>query len=229
MPVFNWATVEGERITEGITRQMFWGEHIMVTRWELAPSTSLPTHDHVSEQITTVERGMVTITFPDGKDVTLHVGDMLVIPPSKPHGVRVGPEGCTAVDLFSPIRKDFIEKSSAYLGQTGSGKGSQQTDPAKDAQQGAAYESLRGCLATKGIDVGLEQLKEVPLELLARYVYERECVSMGRLRVILGIDKEQAKALLRQWKHGDDHSEASLRRKMERLVFGGGELHPPSG
>ena len=228
MRVYNWTTVEEERLSEQISRKMFWGENIMVTKWELAPNTSLPTHDHVSEQVTTVERGSVTITFPDGDDVTLHVGSMLVIPPSKPHGVKVGPDGCTAIDLFSPIRKDFIEKSSAYLGQTGLAKGAQ-VDPKGDAGQAEAYTTLRGCLATKGINASIDQLKEIPLEVLARYAYERECVSMGHVRAILGMDKEQAKALVRQWKHGDDHSESSLRRKLERLVLSAGGTSPHSG
>jgi hypothetical protein len=153
---------------------------------------------------------------------------MLVISPSKPHGVKVGPEGCTAVDLFSPIRRDFIEKSSAYLGQTGPGQGGQQTAPARDARADEAYRALRGCLAVKGITIDMEQLKEVPLEIVARYAYERECLSLGRVREILGISKEQAKALLRQWKHGDDHSESSLRRKMERLIIIS-EEHSPAG
>jgi len=63
---------------------------------------------------------------------------------------------------------------------------------------------------------------------VARYAYERECLSLGRVREILGISKEQAKALLRQWKHGDDHSESSLRRKMERLIIIS-EEHSPAG
>ena len=59
----------------------------------------------------------------------------------------------------------------------------------------------------------------IPLDLLARYTYERQCITMGQLREILGIDKKQAKDLLREWKHGDDHSESSYRRKMERMIM----------
>ncbi len=36
----------------------------MVTRWELAPNTPLPVHDHVSEQVTMVLEGSVTLVFP---------------------------------------------------------------------------------------------------------------------------------------------------------------------
>jgi len=35
---------------------------------------------------------------------------------------------------------------------------------------------------------------------------------------LLGLDKNQAKDLLREWKHGDDHSAASLRKMMTQMV-----------
>ena len=62
-----------------------------------------------------VKEGSVTLVFPGEENVTLRSGDMLVIPPSKPHGVEVGPQRCTVMDLFSPLRQDFIDGSAAYL------------------------------------------------------------------------------------------------------------------
>lgn len=223
MTVLSWTRIETERLSEQVTRQMFWGEHIMVVRWNLAAETSFPVHEHVSEQVTIVERGSAKLIFPDGEDTTLREGEMLVIPPSRPHGVHVGPDGCIAVDLFSPIRQDFIDKSSSYLPQGGA-----QDEPTAESeeQRERAYRELQGFLHAKGIKASLEQMKELPLDLLARFAYERECLSMGQLRKILGLDKQQAKELLRQWKHGDDHSEASLRRKWERLVIVPGDLPP---
>ena len=38
------------------------------------------------------------------------------------------------------------------------------------------------------------------------------------------MDKTQAKALLREWKHGDDHSESSYRKMMERMIMLPSEL-----
>lgn len=200
-----WDIIEEEKLGPNIARKMFWGENIMVTRWELAPDTTLPVHDHISEQVTIVERGSVTVHFPNAKDVVLHEGDMLVIPPSEPHSVTVGPRGCTAMDLFSPIRHDFIESRGE------AGRPPEETEEDK-------YVQLQGFLASAGIELPLDQLLQVPLEVLARYVYDRECITMGQLRKILELDKKQAKELLRQWKHGDDHSESSLKRKMERLI-----------
>lgn len=200
---------------------MFWGENIMVTKWRLAPHAVVPVHDHVSEQVTMIETGSIVISFPD-EEVKLESGDMVIIPSSRPHGVKVGPDGCVAVDVFSPIRKDFIEGTASYHSAAGSEEnkaGGDEKDP---------YAQLHGYLSAKGIDLSVEELKKVPLELLARYTYEKECITMGELRAILGIDKAQAKALLREWKHGDDHSESSYKRSLERIVILISDVRPGS-
>ena len=214
MRTISWKDVNGQELNENVTRKMIWGDRVMVTRWELAPNTSFGVHDHVSEQVTMVERGSVTLLFPGEEDRRLMAGDMLIIPSSKPHGIKVGPEGCTAVDIFSPIRTDFIEGAETYI------KADAQHDAAKRETKHDvdAYRELQGFLHAAGIKVALDDIKEVPLELLARYVYERGGITLGQLRTVLGLDKDQAKALLRQWKHGDDHSEASYKRKLERMI-----------
>lgn len=204
MNILCWKDLPEEKVTSSITRQMFWGENIMVTKWTLAPDTIVPTHEHESEQVTMVQSGSVTLLFPEGEEYPLQAGDMLVIPSLKPHGAKAGPQGCVAMDLFSPIRKDFIEGNAVYF--------------SKDSEQKDPYCRLHGFLRRTGMKVTLDELREVPLDVLARYVYDKECITMGELRDILGLDKKQAKELLRQWKHGDDHSESSYKRKLERLI-----------
>ncbi len=213
MRVISWNEVNEEKLNENITRKMIWGNNVMVTRWEVAPNTSLPLHDHVSEQVTMVISGSVTLLFPGEEDRTLRAGDMLIIPSSKPHGVKVGPEGCVVLDIFSPIREDFIQGTASYIKS-----GPDQDSSGSGIDEAEAYHELHGLLLTAGVKIGQEDLREIPLELVARYAYERECVSLGQLRTILGLNKGQAKELLRQWKHGDDHSEASYRRKLERMI-----------
>lgn len=217
MDKIDWNSIKEEKVNENITHKMFWGEKLMVTRWELAPHTTLPVHDHAAEQITMIERGSVTIHFENGEEFKLNQGDMLVIPSSKRHGARIGPDGCTAVDLFSPIRQDLIEAAGGHIRTSGEEENelSEDKDP---------YEQLQGFLSSSGIRVPLEELKKLPLDLLARYVYERQCITMGQLRKVLKMSKDEAKALLREWKHGDDHSEASLRRTMERMIVLPGDL-----
>jgi quercetin dioxygenase-like cupin family protein len=226
MQVKTWSSVNAEKLSESITRQMIWGENVMVTRWELAANACFPTHDHVSEQVTMVQSGSVTLLFPQGKDVELSAGDMLVIPGSVPHGVKVGPEGCTVLDIFSPIRRDFIEGTASYLSQ----KEAKTDEPTADHEplldDDEKYRRLHSILTGTGVKVDLDEFKKLPLEVVALYVYDRECITLGDLRRIMGWDKKRAKEFLRELKHGDDHSGSSLKRKMERLVILPGELHP---
>lgn len=219
MQIKSWDDIREERVNESATRKMIWGENVMLTRWELAPRTVIPTHEHVSEQVTMVISGSVTLTFQDQEDAVLNAGDMLVIPGSKSHGVVIGPEGAVALDVFSPIRIDFIEGTASYYapnetatGEEGASTGAPLTDEQK-------YGKLNGFLSGAGITIDLKDLMKVPLNLVARYAYDKECITLGQLRNILGLDKKQAKDLLREWKHGDDHSESSLKRKLERLVI----------
>jgi quercetin dioxygenase-like cupin family protein len=214
----SWDRIEEEKITETISRKMFWGRNIMVTRWVLAANASLPVHDHEAEQVTMVEKGSVTLHFPEsGEDFELGPGDMLVIPASVPHGVTIGPEECTVKDIFSPIRQDFIEKTSTYLpGMDAGGEEAGRTDGERDKE---TYRRLNAYLAGAGIKIPMERLREVPLDIVGRYVYERGCITMGQLREIMGWDKAQAKEHLRTWKHGDDHSQASYDRMLERMVL----------
>jgi len=215
--VLSWDAIAEERVNENITRKMFWGENLMIARYELAAGSVIPLHDHLSEQMTTVLEGSVTLSFPGEASITLRKGDMVLIPASKPHGSVAGAEGCTALDVFSPVRQDFLAAEGLH-----SESSDVPAEAAPEAQEpepaGDPYERLHGVLAGVGIRVPLDELRQMPLDLLARYVYEKECITMGELRRILGYSKEQAKGLLRQWKHGDDHSEASLKRKMERLI-----------
>ena len=145
---------------------------------------------------------------------------MVVIPSSRPHGVTVGPDRCVAVDIFSPIRSDFLEGKASYFSAAGS-EDSEAGGKEKDPRA-----QLHGYLSAKGIDIPLEELNRVPIELLARYTFEKECITMGELRKILGLDKAQAKALLREWKHGDDLSESSYKRSLQRIVVLISDLHP---
>jgi quercetin dioxygenase-like cupin family protein len=218
MEIKSWNTIAAEKLNESVTRQMIWGEKVMVTRVELAPHTSIPTHSHESEQLSMVARGSVTLFFEEGRAVKLIEGDMVVIPGSEPHGVKAGAEGCVVLDVFSPIRKDFIEGTASYLAQSVPTKEDSQEEQEQELDDEGKYRRLQGFLYSVGIKLGLDELKQVPLDLLARYAYEKECITLGELRRVLGLDKKQAKAMLREWKHGDDHSESSLKRTMERMV-----------
>jgi quercetin dioxygenase-like cupin family protein len=103
----DWASIPVERIAEGIERQMIWGERIMVCRLRFSPGVDTPVHAHPHEQITLVERGRAIFTV-DGRAQTVSAGDVLHFPSGVPHGARMLDEEVVLIDIFSPLREDFL-------------------------------------------------------------------------------------------------------------------------
>ena len=108
----DWTTIPVEKIAEGIERQMIWGERVMVCRLRFAPRVVTPVHSHPHEQVTLVERGRVLFTI-DGTQKTVAAGDVLHFPSGLPHGATILEEEVVLIDIFSPLREDFLESASA--------------------------------------------------------------------------------------------------------------------
>ena len=100
----DWTSIPVEKLAEGIERQMIWGEHLMVCRLRFAPHVVTAVHAHPHEQITLVERGSVRFT--------VSAGDVLHFPPLVRHGATMLDEEVVLVDIFSPIREDFLPAGS---------------------------------------------------------------------------------------------------------------------
>ena len=103
----NWASIRATRVADGIERQMVFGERVMVCRLRLAAHVVTPVHAHPHEQITMVERGRVRFTV-DGADRVVAAGDVLHLPSGVPHGATMLDEEVVLIDIFSPIREDFL-------------------------------------------------------------------------------------------------------------------------
>ena len=106
----DWASIPVEHIAEGIERQMIWGERVMVCRLRLAPRTVTAIHSHPHEQITLVEQGPVEFTI-DGRKLVAATGDVLHFPSGCEHGATMLEGEVVLVDIFSPIREDFLPTS----------------------------------------------------------------------------------------------------------------------
>lgn len=211
MKKYSWSNMESEDLTQDIKRKMLWGENIMVVKLELAANTIVPEHEHVSEQVTMVLEGSIKLIGVNGSEANLSPGEILVIPPSVPHSASVGPKGAIVMDIFSPVREDFIHsKPSYYRAQTG--------PEAVETSEDEIHSKIHSILLANGAQATLDQVKEVAVDILAGYIYEKGLVTMGELRKIMGWDKKQAKAALREWKHGDDHSQSSYEKMLRTQV-----------
>jgi len=100
--------VENEDVGGGINRQiMGFNDSLMLVRACFEEGSIGYTHAHPHSQMAYVERGVFEFTI--GKETrTLKTGDCAYIPPDVEHGA-VCTEAGVLLDIFSPLREDFLE------------------------------------------------------------------------------------------------------------------------
>ena len=92
----------------GVTRQLIsHGEQAMAVRFELTKGSSVPGHAHRYEQIGFVITGRLEMTIGDESRL-LEPGDGYTIPPHVTHGATAFDEDCVVVDVFTPLREDYL-------------------------------------------------------------------------------------------------------------------------
>jgi quercetin dioxygenase-like cupin family protein len=105
---WDWDTVPVEELGGGVSRQMIVGERLMVCRLRFAPQIVTPPHDHPHEQITLVERGRVRFIIGTEERIA-QAGDVLHFPPGLWHGATMLDEEVVLIDIFTPLREDFLK------------------------------------------------------------------------------------------------------------------------
>jgi len=71
------------------------------------PDAAAPAHHHAEQQIGLCVSGELDFTV-SGESRVLQPGDFVVIPPHAEHSAVAGPEGCLAVDFFTPPRSAML-------------------------------------------------------------------------------------------------------------------------
>jgi len=105
----NWETIPVERPSEGIERQLVVGNNLMICRFRFAPNLVTPEHTHPHEQMSIVVRGRVRF-FIEGEERIASPGDVLSFPSECWHGATMMEEEVELIDIFTPIREDFLGK-----------------------------------------------------------------------------------------------------------------------
>ena len=105
--VTHWDSIPVERISDGIDRQMVVGKEIMICRLRFDPFVVTPAHQHPHEQMTLVIKGKVKFTLGTEERV-VSAGDVLHFPSNHWHGATMLDEEVVLIDIFSPIREDFL-------------------------------------------------------------------------------------------------------------------------
>jgi quercetin dioxygenase-like cupin family protein len=109
----SWDAVPLETMSDVISRRVFSGEKAMVAQVYLKKDAVVPLHQHESEQITYIMEGALKFEL-EGREVTVRKGELLLIPSNVPHRA-VALEDTLDLDIFAPIRQDWLKKDDSYL------------------------------------------------------------------------------------------------------------------
>jgi quercetin dioxygenase-like cupin family protein len=104
----DWANVPITQLEHGIERQMIVGDKLMICRLRFPPHAVTEPHDHAHEQMTIVEQGSVVFTIGNEQRLA-QTGEVLYFPSGTWHGARILDDEVILLDIFSPIREDFLE------------------------------------------------------------------------------------------------------------------------
>ena len=110
---YRWDDIASEKVTEMISRKVVTGEREMLAQIWLKKGAIVPTHAHESEQISYVLQGTLKFTI-QGEAFIVREGDVLHIPSMVPHQAEAL-DDCFEMDVFSPIRQDWLDKTDDYF------------------------------------------------------------------------------------------------------------------
>lgn len=97
-----------ETVAEGLRRKiMSFDDRVMMVKVDFETGAVGTLHQHYHTQISHVESGVFEVEI-NGEKKVLKAGDAFYIPPNVIHGA-VCLEAGVLIDIFSPMREDFIK------------------------------------------------------------------------------------------------------------------------
>jgi quercetin dioxygenase-like cupin family protein len=113
MEHYVWENIEKEVLNPRMWRKVVAGDKTMVAQVFLAKGAVVPEHHHESEQITYILEGALEFEI-EGRKMVVSAGHVLRIPSNVPHSA-VALEDTLDLDIFSPIRTDWLTGQDDYL------------------------------------------------------------------------------------------------------------------
>ena len=111
-----WEDMPKERVNDMLERRLVSGERVMLAHVYLKKGCIVPKHSHENEQITYIVSGALHfwIGEDESEEITLRAGEVLHLPSMVFHKAEAI-EDTLDVDIFSPPRQDWLDKTDAYL------------------------------------------------------------------------------------------------------------------
>lgn len=102
-------TVRAFELAAGVTGQPLFGGRAMLNLIRFEPGATVPLHSHPHEQLGIVLEGMQALVV-EGVAHELGPLEAYVIPGGVEHSAYCGPDGSLVLDVFAPIREDYLER-----------------------------------------------------------------------------------------------------------------------
>jgi quercetin dioxygenase-like cupin family protein len=113
---YRWNDMPKERVTDQLQRRLITGDRMMLAHVYLEKGCVVPKHSHENEQLTYILEGALRFWLgeDESEELIIRAGEVLVIPPHVPHKAEAI-EDTLDVDVFSPPRQDWLDKTDDYL------------------------------------------------------------------------------------------------------------------
>ncbi len=111
-----WEDMPREKVSDMLERRLVTGERMMLAHVYLKKGCVVPKHTHENEQFTYILEGALRFWLgeDESEELVVGAGEVLHIPSNVPHKA-VAVEDTLDVDVFSPPRADWLNKTDEYL------------------------------------------------------------------------------------------------------------------
>jgi quercetin dioxygenase-like cupin family protein len=113
---YRWDEMPKERVNAVLDRRLVTGEHMMLAHVYLKKGCIVPRHRHENEQISYVLEGALRFSIgeDESEEIIVRAGEVLHLPSNVWHKAEALEE-TVDVDVFSPPREDWLNKTDDYL------------------------------------------------------------------------------------------------------------------
>lgn len=113
---YRWEELPREKVSAMLDRRVITGERMMLAHVYLKQGCIVPKHSHENEQLTYILEGALKFQIgdTDRQEIIVRAGEVLHIPSNVPHEAEAL-EDTLDVDVFSPPRQDWLDKTDGYL------------------------------------------------------------------------------------------------------------------
>lgn len=101
-------------LAPGAYSRLVWGKNTQLSFISMEPGSVFPHHIHPEEQMMMVFRGECDEILLDTEQ-KMTPGSAVVIPGNMVHGAKMSDMGADALDIFWPVRTDYMEKEQARM------------------------------------------------------------------------------------------------------------------